>query len=122
MGLYLNIPLICDIIFDKINFEVNGDIMGHLYKSTIVIYSDKDWSDKNVTELVVDLDNLKSNSSICHLWTIVEVDKDELAKEDFAEEILNFFEIDESYFDIESDRTYGNPFSEEDYEFYPEPQ
>ena len=62
--------------------------MGQVYKSTITIYSDKDWSDSSISELAQDI----SEGSICQIWKVDRLNEEEIYREEHAEEILNIFE------------------------------
>lgn len=84
--------------------------MGQVYKSTIVIYSDKDWSDKSVTDLAQDI----SQGSICQIWKIDELTEEEIYQEEHAEEILVFFGISDEELDPKEYDIYGD----DEYEFY----
>jgi len=84
--------------------------MGQIYKSTITIYSDKDWSNNSIADLAQDV----NNGSICQIWKIDKLDEVELYQEEHAEEILMFFGILEKDFEAYKSAI----FSDDEYEFY----
>lgn len=92
--------------------------MGKIYKSTIVVYSDCDFSANNIHDLLDDLTGEKAGS-MCHIWTVAEIDEEELYQEDRAEEILFFFGLyDDELLELDKDPSL-NLYDDDEYEFYP---
>lgn len=84
--------------------------MGQVYKSTITIYSDKDWSNSSILELGQDI----NEGSICQIWKVDILNEDEIYKEEHAEEILVFFGISNEAIDPKEHGLYDD----DEYEFY----
>lgn len=111
--------------------------MKKYYKSTIVIYSDSDWSEESLYDLIVDATVAgQISGSICSTWDIDEIDAKDLELDPNADAIVDFFaglsddeDIDSQDYDdnvsqfvddIDPDPDPYQPFSEDDYEFYDE--
>ena len=84
--------------------------MGQVYKSTITIYSNRDWSDSSLMELAQDL----NDGSMCQIWKIDKLTEEEIYQEEHAEEILVFFGISNEAIDPSE----HEPFNDDEYEFY----
>jgi hypothetical protein len=107
------------------------------YKSTIVIYSESDWSEESLYDLVVDATVAgQVGGSICSTWDIDEIGAKDLELDPNGDAIVEFFtvlsenqdddpqdyadNISQFIDDIDLDPDPYQPFPEEDYEFYDE--
>lgn len=84
--------------------------MGQIYKSTITVYSDKDWSNSSISDLAQDI----NDGSICQIWKVDRLSEEEIYQEEHAEEILVFFGISTE----EIDPAEHDLYDDDEYEFY----
>ena len=108
--------------------------MRKFYKSTIVIYSEDDWSKGSLYDLIVDATVVgQAGGSICSTWHIEEIGENDLSLDVNSKEIIEFFDssddFDDDYEndfilpdDVELDPDPYEPYTEDDYEFYDDEQ